>query len=112
MTPFEASRSREARLIDGLNKLATQCGIQLRDGMYIDSLGEISIIAEREGEVTPKYSRDCPCGNYGEKFAAALSPHSPRCGIYPMSSIDGINGWCKMNHFKVEAMLRQNNIIE
>lgn len=99
---FAAGMEREKLLISGLNALAAACGVMLRNPMRIDANGEISIVAKRPDDTLDVNA----CAEYGAKFAAMLSPFSPRTGTVAMSRVDPRNGWCRMNHFDVERMLR------
>ncbi len=102
LSPVDAARARETALANGLRHLAASFGKEFKEPLQIDSNGEIDLIIS-----DPLNQWSTSCGRYGDALAKVLSPHGPRTGIVPASSIDGLNGWCRMNHFGVAAMLEQ-----
>lgn len=100
------SRKRELILADGLRTLAKNNNIQLKEPLQIDSLGEFSIVVEPE-----KGAYTNSCGKFGDTFAKTISQYEPRTGVIPTKHLDGLNGWCRINHFSVEKMLRDQDIL-
>ena len=104
VSSVEHGATRERILAEALESMAADFGVRLQTPLQIDSNGEYSIVAMNKDGTNPKHYG---CGPYGEDFAALLSPHGPRTGVQPANSIDAANGWCRMNHFNVERMVRQ-----
>lgn len=96
LSGFPDARRRETELANGLRLMAEQCGTSLDGGLQIDAYGEIVL--------------KTPAGKaYGERFVAYIAKHGSRTGwiVYGYNSFRAATDtWCKMNHFSVEAMLR------
>lgn len=100
ISSFEHSRKREAALAKGLTAIALNYGVVLQQPLQIDSNGEFSIVAVKEGQ-DPRYG----CGQFGEKFAAALGKNW-RSGINTADfNMLPENGWCRLNHFEAEKIV-------
>jgi len=101
---FAASQIREQALIDGLHAIAADCKIKLKP-THIDSNGEFAVNAESE-----KGPFSDVCGPYGEAFASWLSRVPRRTGISASTSpVLPENGWCRINHFDAERLVRLYN---
>lgn len=95
--------AREDALARSLVALAEEHGVTLQQPLHIDVNGEYSIVA------VPGNGSDqrLGCGRYGAEFAAILNQHgSPRCGVASGATLQPESGWCRMNHFDVERMVR------
>lgn len=103
VSAVEHGATRGRILAEALESMAADFGVRLQTPMHIDGNGEFSIVAMNEGGTNPAHYGT---GKYGAEFAALLSPHGPRTGIQPAASISADNGWCRMNHFNVERMIR------
>jgi len=101
ITPWEHGRQRESALAEALFAAAQEHGVTLQQPLQIDSNGEFRIVAMPADGSSPDYG----CGPFGETFAALLGKFRPRAGIVHMERMDPGNGWCRMNHFDVEAMV-------
>jgi hypothetical protein len=104
--PVQQADAREAALAAGLRRLAKRHGIAFREPLQIDSRGEFPLVVSNG---TPKDGPQDFCGQYGEALAAVISRHNPRTGRVPTSYMSPENGWCRMNHFDVQAMLEEAN---
>lgn len=95
--------SRQAALVAGLEAMAAGFGVKLRGPLQIDSRGEFSIVVEpspdADGEARPQMGAD---------FANSLNCFGPRTGTMPGAVMSPESGWCLMNHFSVEKMLREH----
>lgn len=98
--PF--SDVRGACLGVALHELAKHHGVELRGPLFIDSRGEFSLI------VNPPDGKNTTgsCGAFGQEFAALLNQYRPRTGIVAGAVLEAESGWCWMNHFDVEKMVR------
>lgn len=104
VSSVEHGATRERILSEALESMAADFGVRLQAPLQIDSNGEYSLVAMNKDNSNPQHYGSGP---FGAGFAALLSPHGPRMGIQPAKSIDPSNGWCRMNHFSVERMVRQ-----
>lgn len=103
LSSLEHSRAREAAISKALTALATMHGVVLQAPLQINSLGEYSITATEPGSLYTKQ-----CGHYGT-LAEVLNRHNPRCGAYGTTTLLPESGWCYMNHFDAERMVREEN---
>jgi hypothetical protein len=103
--PVEHAHLREQHLRAALKTLAFSYGVSLQEPLQIDSNGEFSLVALKEGQ-DPRYYGSAAFGD----FVTILNPHRPRTGIAP-SDLSRENGWCLMNHFAVEEMVMQHAAI-
>lgn len=101
VSAFEHGRQREMALAEALFAAAKEHGVTLQKPLQIDSNGEFRIVAMPADGGSPDYG----CGPFGETFAALLGKFRPRTGIVHMARIEPENGWCRMNHFDVEALI-------
>lgn len=96
------SRLREAALANALHALAAMNGVTLQVPLHIDSRGEFSLVAMPENGSSPDYGT----GPYGA-FVDILNRHNPRTGVFPTSMMSPGNGWCYINHFDAEHMVKR-----
>jgi hypothetical protein len=103
--PVPFSREREQHLGIALRELAASYGVRLEGPFHIDTNGEYRVVALPEGKDSAKMG----CGHYGEAFAALLNPHRPRQGAmgYPPATLHADSGWCYVNHFEIERLLKE-----
>lgn len=92
--------AREAAMQAGLPAMAAEFGVTLQGPIYVDSRGEMSIVALKPGSTNAKVDG---CAKFGD-FAEHLTRNHARTGVAP-GIIDPDNGWCMMSHFGVEKML-------
>lgn len=84
---------REELLAQALRTIASDCGVELKEPLHIDSRGEVSVVAQS--------------GQYGEAFAAWLSDYPRRTGLAPTScAVLPESNWCYINHFNLERLVR------
>lgn len=95
------SHLRGEALGKALLALAAMHGVTLQLPLHIDSRGEFSLVAMPDNGASPDYGT----GHYGA-FVEILNRHSPRTGIFPTSMMSPGNGWCYMNHFDAERMVK------
>lgn len=98
--PYSAERER--CLAKSLAALADAYGVRLKTPLHIDVNGEFSIVAQSDD---PLANAIGGCGEYGS-FAQILNRHSPRTGTAPGARLDEKSGWCRMNHFEAEKMVK------
>lgn len=103
LSPVEAGAQREAALAEGVMALFEHHGVSLRKIIRIDGNGELSLVALKSAQSNPDVEGTAP---FGEYLASLLSRHSARTGIAP-GYISAENGWCRINHFRAEALLRE-----
>lgn len=104
--PVQVADAREAALNKALQYMGAELGVLL-EPLRIDARGEISIVAiEQDAE----RKRHGTCGHYGEAFAHWLSQIPTRTGVtaphHPREVLP-TNGWCWINHFEAERLVRQ-----
>jgi hypothetical protein len=105
--PFQQGQAREAAMADGLRELAARYGVKFREPLHIDANGEFSLVAANEAN---QNAPSDPCGYYGEGLAALIAKHGSRTGSLAYGYHNhraASDGWCKMNHFAVQAMLEE-----
>lgn len=101
VSAWEHGRQRESALAEALFAAAQEHGVTLQQPLQIDSNGEFRIVAMPADGSSPDYG----CGPFGETFADLLGKFRPRTGIIHLARIEPQSGWCRMNHFDVEAMV-------
>ena len=106
-SPMQQGDAREKALAEGLRRLAKAHGIILREPLQIDSRGEFSLSVSNG---TARDGQSDACGCYGVPLAALIAKHSPRTGYAPTSFMSPENGWCRLHHFSVQAMLEEAGI--
>lgn len=100
--PVDYGFARERNIAMALRAMAAAQGITLVEPVQVDSNGEYSVIAAHpEGHVLTH-----GCGKFGEAFARALTEHKARTGVVA-TAISPDNGWCRLNHFEAEKMVRE-----
>lgn len=102
LKPVQFADARETALIEGLRALAAESGREL-GFTRIDARGEIAVnVVGPEGDGPGR-----PSGQYGEELAAWLSTVPRRTGTAPYDGpVLPENGWCRINHFDVERLLK------
>lgn len=103
IAPVPHSREREALLAKALRELARGFGITLQEPLQINSRGEFSLAVLRADGRDPHHAGT---GTWGTEFVDILNRHEPRTGQLPGVQ-DAHGGWCWMNHFQVEKMVRE-----
>lgn len=93
---------REAALASALVALASMLGVTLRQPLCIDARGEFSIVALPANGGDPSYG----CGHFGARLAELLTQHKARTGAYGPAQLYDHSGWCRLNHFDAEALVR------
>lgn len=102
LSPVAFADKREAALIEGLHGLAQEYGRAINP-TRIDRNGEMSF--NIIGDHGPGNGR--PSGLFGEDLARWLSMVPRRFGDRPTTApVLPENGWCRINHFDVERLLR------
>lgn len=96
-SPWEQGRTREVALAQGLMRLAEKYEVEFEAPLHINSNGEFRLVLAGGAR-------------FGDELAGILSKYRPRCGVHPTNHLDGMNGWCYMNHFNVQQMLEENGI--
>lgn len=97
--PCEVAEQREQALADGLRAFAKSHGIEFREPLNINSLGEFRLVV-----INPVDPNGLFCGQFGTA-ADIIAKHNPRTGVSPSKFMSPYNGWCSMNHFDVENLL-------
>lgn len=96
---LDHSRAREKHLAIALRELAKEYGARLQEPLHIDSRGDFSLIALRDGW-TNALMGTAPFGG----FVELLNQHNPRTGTAPGRLCED-NGWCYLNHFDAERLV-------
>jgi hypothetical protein len=102
LSSLEHSRQREAALARALVAVAADQGVILQEPLHIDALGEYSIVALRTTGSNPQVAGSA---QFGPGFAELLSRFRARMGIAP-GHISDFNGWCRLNHFEAERLVK------
>jgi hypothetical protein len=102
LPPVPFAQERENALVEFLHGIAAEFGREI-DVTRIDSRGDMAFNVVEPGHSGPHRRT----GRYGDDLAALISLVPRRTGIhYIESPTDGMNGWCHINHFAVERLLR------
>lgn len=102
--PLAIAKAREDALKKALVAMGHELGVELKP-CGIDALGEMPVIAVAQDMATR--SRGA-CGQYGEAFVAWLNRIPVRTGtVSTQGHVLAENGWCWMNHFDVERLVRE-----
>lgn len=102
LLPVPYADARQDALARSLVALAEEHGVTLQQPLHIDTNGEYRIVAMPDDGSDLRLG----CGRYGAEFAAILNRHGPRCGVASGATLQPESGWCRMNHFEVEQMVR------
>lgn len=103
ISSVEHGNRRDSALAAALTAMAADFGLKLEQSMRIDSRGEYALVVlHPDGRPSNMGS-----GRYGEEYAEILGRHSPRTGILPARSMSPDNGWCRINHFDAERMVKE-----
>jgi hypothetical protein len=92
---LEHSQIREQFLVEGIQSMAHEFGIELEKPI-INSNGEFPINIKKEGNKKTEY---------GEHYANWLTKYNPRTGTQPGAILDATNNWCFLDHFSAEKMV-------
>lgn len=96
---------RDDLLAEGLRLLAVAGGITLKEPLHNNALGEYSVVAVDAKALNPNSDR---CGPFGAVFAGFISKVPWRTGArLHTRAMEHSNGWCHVNHFSVERLLRE-----
>lgn len=101
LSPVGYKDLREPALGRAVVAMAKELGVTLQQPIYVDSLGEMSIVALKPAPADPRYDG---CAEFGEAFAKALTEHQARTGVQP-TTISACNGWCRLFHMQAEKMV-------
>ena len=96
ISSLDHGQIRGERLGQAVVAMAEEMGVHLIAPIYIDSNGEYPL------NVDTKAGSTC----YGEEFANAVTPFQPRTGVAAGAHLHPSNGWCSLNHFSAEKMVR------
>ena len=89
-------RIRSERLGQAVVAMAEEMGVHLLAPIHINSNGEYPLNVDTNAGST----------RYGEEFANAVTPFQPRTGAAAGAHLHPSNGWCWLNHFSAEKMVR------
>lgn len=107
LSPVEAGTLRAQALCSGVVALFEHHGVFLQRPLRIDTNGELRLAALKSATSVPDIEGTAPFGDY---LAGLLSRHMARTGIVP-GHISADNGWCRINHFRAEALLREGVLV-
>lgn len=99
--PVPYADARQAALATALFAMAECHSVILQAPLQIDSRGEFSIVALKVPGGDARYGT----GKFGVEYAARLTRHKARTGVYGPAIFDESNGWAILNHFSAEAMV-------
>lgn len=94
---------RSQLVSQGLAAAAKALDTELVVSGYIDANGEYNLSAQHPDGRLPMYG----CGKFSQAFVDVLNQHHPRCGVLPTAHLTVDAGWCRLNHFDAERLIRQ-----
>lgn len=100
---LDFARIRETLLGECLYELAKEQGVVLQRPLSIDARGEFRLVALKSATSNPNVEGTAP---FGAVLGGLLTRHFARTGTHP-GSISAANGWCMLNHFDAERMVRE-----
>lgn len=104
ISPLDHRLEREKTLAQALRVIAGRFGVTLEEPLQVDSNGEFSLVSVKPGRNPHWYGAESFNG-----FADVLSDFGPRMGAAPLPAGCRLlpeNGWCRLNHFSAEKMVR------
>ena len=102
LKPYPAGAQRMDMIIQGLKDIAQDYGFNLKSHIQCDSNGEIMF--------SGKLDQDGFSPSFGSGLASLLNTIYVRTGIQScIGHVMPINGWCRINHFEAEKMIRNHH---
>lgn len=95
------AHQREAALCKALTAMANTLGVVIEAPTAIDSRGEVRVVTARGAQGAPG------AAPFGAEFSVWLNTANPRTGVAPGAVLLPESGWCYLNHFNVENLVRR-----